>query len=187
MVVWTQECEIAFQKLKSLLTSSPIVSAPDYSLPFVIQTDASEIGLGVVLSQVVMGVEHPICFLSRQLLSREKNYSTIEKECLAIVWGIQMLDSYLFGRKFTVQTDHNPIRWLNSSILSISFIVEALRMRTPMRYHVYICSQVYFFIGDYIVSELALVLDWLLLSWYRMYVCLSCVYISPVITNHVSS
>jgi hypothetical protein len=114
VIKWTSKCEGSFQKLKSLLISSPILRSPDYSLPFVVQTDASDIGLGVVLSQVVEGVEHPVCFLSRKLLPREKNYSTIEKECLAVVWGIQMLDSYLFGRMFTVQTDHNPIRWLNS-------------------------------------------------------------------------
>ena len=114
IVLWTPECEESFLKLRSWLTSSPILMAPDYSLPFIVQTDASDIGLGVVLSQVVDGSEHPVCFLSRKLLPRERNYSTIEKECLAIVWGIQMLDPYLFGTMFTVQTDHNPIQWLNS-------------------------------------------------------------------------
>jgi hypothetical protein len=114
IVLWTPKCEESFLKLRSLLTSSPILRAPDYTLPFTVQTDASDIGLGVVLSQVVHGIEHPVCFLSRKLLPRERNYSTIEKECLAIVWGVQMLDPYLFGTMFTVQTDHNPIQWLNS-------------------------------------------------------------------------
>ncbi len=114
VVFWTPECEEAFKALRLMLTSSPVLIPPDYSLPFVVQTDASDVGLGVVLSQVVDEVEHPVCFLSTKLLPCERNYSTIEKECLAIVWGIQMLDPYLFGRMFTVQTDHNPIQWLNS-------------------------------------------------------------------------
>jgi hypothetical protein len=112
-VVWTPECEQSFVKLKELMTKAPVLCSPDYSLPFVVQVDASEHGLGAVLSQVQAGEEHPICYLNRKLLPRESNYATIEKECLAIVWALRTLDVYLFGRSFTVQTDHNPIRWLN--------------------------------------------------------------------------
>ena len=114
MVLWTSECQQSFLKLHSLLTSSPILRASDYSLPFIVRTGASDIGLGVVLSQLVDGIEHLVSFLSRKLLPREGNYPTIVKECLAIVWGVQMLDSYLFGTLFTIQTDNNSIQWLNS-------------------------------------------------------------------------
>jgi len=86
MVLWTPECQQSFLKRRSLLTLSPILRAPDYSLPFIVQTDARDIGLGVVLSQLVDGIEHLVCFLSSMLLPRERNYSTIE-ECLAIALG----------------------------------------------------------------------------------------------------
>ena len=96
-VIWTPECEDAFVCLKSLMSSAPILSAPNFDIPFVVQVDASDRGLGAVLSQIDKGEEHPVCFLSRKLLPREQNYSTIEKECLAIVWAIKMLDPYLFA------------------------------------------------------------------------------------------
>ena len=114
-VSWTTKCEQSFKAVKEMLSSSPVLSIPDFSKPFLVQTDASDIGLGVILSQVgTGGEEHPICYLSRKLLPRERNYSVIEKECLAIVWGLNLLAPYLMGQPFIVQTDHNPIRWLHS-------------------------------------------------------------------------
>ena len=94
-VIWTPECEDAFVRLKSLMSSAPILSAPNFDIPFVVQVDASDRGLGAVLSQIDKGEEHPVCFLSRKLLPREQNYSTIEKECLAIVWAMVMPMHYL--------------------------------------------------------------------------------------------
>ncbi|CAJ0933126.1 unnamed protein product [Ranitomeya imitator] len=79
------------------------------------RTDASEFGLGAVLSQVDSeDQEHPVLYLSWKLLPREVAYSTIEKECLAIVWALQRLQPYLYGRTFTVVTDHNPLCWINA-------------------------------------------------------------------------
>ena len=113
-VIWTQECENVFIRLKSLMSSAPILKAPNFEIPFCVQVDASDRGLGAVLSQMDNGEEHPVCYLSRKLLPREQHYSTIEKECLAIVWALKMLDPYLFGRALAIQTDHNPMRWLNT-------------------------------------------------------------------------
>jgi len=79
---------------------------PDFSKPLVVQTDASETGVGAVLSQLQEGEEHPITYISRKLLPREQNYSTIEKECLAIKWALEELKYYLLGRHFTLVTDH---------------------------------------------------------------------------------
>ncbi|CAJ0918105.1 unnamed protein product [Ranitomeya imitator] len=115
IVNWTDGCEGAFQALKTALCNAPVLKAVDSSRPFLVQTDASEFGLGAVLSQVDSeDQEHPVLYLSRKLLPREAAYSTIEKECLAIVWALQRLQPYLYGRPFTVVTDHDPLRWLNA-------------------------------------------------------------------------
>ncbi|XP_075056495.1 uncharacterized protein LOC142142509 [Mixophyes fleayi] len=99
---------------RSLENTQCILQAPDFDRRFTVQTDASNYGLGAVLSQVnQQGEEHPILYLSRKLLPREVAYAVVEKECLAIVWALQKLQSYLYGRDFTVITDHNPLSWLH--------------------------------------------------------------------------
>ena len=110
---WSAETEIAFQKLKSLLVEMPVLGVADPSQPYVLQTDASEKGLGAVLSQTnSRGEEHPIAYASRKLLSRETKYSIIEKECLAVVWALKFFHVYLYGQSFVIQTDHQPLAWL---------------------------------------------------------------------------
>ena len=69
-------------------------------------------GLGAVLAQAHDGDEHPILYISRKLLPREKNYSTVEKECLAVTWALESLRFYLLGRRFTVVSDHAPLQWM---------------------------------------------------------------------------
>jgi len=81
-VNWTVECGKAFKKLKEILVSSAVMRNPNISCPFVLQTDASEVGVGAVLDDV--GLDHPIAYFSRKLLLREQKFSTIEKERLAI-------------------------------------------------------------------------------------------------------
>lgn len=100
----------SFNTLKTLLTSDPILTSPDFSKPFVLSTDASNFALGAVLSQG----NHPVCYASRTLNDHERNYSTIEKELLAVVWSVKYFRTYLYGRKFTVRTDHKPLVWLHS-------------------------------------------------------------------------
>ena len=111
-VKWTDDCEVVFCKLKEILVAPPVLKVVEPDKPYILQTDASELGLGAVLSQLKDGEEHPVAFVSRKLLPREKNYSVIEKECLAIVWSLQMFYVYLFGQRFTIETDHQPLSWL---------------------------------------------------------------------------
>ena len=81
--------------------------------PFVLQTDASKSGIRVVLSQAdEEGVEHPVAYYSRKLLPRETHYATVEKECLAVVSGVKFFRVYLEGTKFTVETDHRSLEYL---------------------------------------------------------------------------
>uniref|UniRef100_A0A8C5QAG7 Reverse transcriptase/retrotransposon-derived protein RNase H-like domain-containing protein n=1 Tax=Leptobrachium leishanense TaxID=445787 RepID=A0A8C5QAG7_9ANUR len=113
-VLWSPECEQAFQQLKAALTQAPLLAAPDYNRRFIIHTDASMFGLGAVLSQVGDdGGDHPVAFISRKLLPREVGYAAVEKECLALVWALRKFQPYVYGRSFTVLTDHNPLVWLN--------------------------------------------------------------------------
>lgn len=100
----------SFQTLKTILTNDPILAYPDFSKTFTLTTDASNYALGAVLSQN----NRPICFGSRTLNEHEINYSTIEKELLAIVWATKYFRPYLFGRKFIIETDHKPLTWLFS-------------------------------------------------------------------------
>ena len=119
-ILWTADCEEAFVTLKEKLSRGPVLRAPDFTKEFLIQTDASDEGIGVVLSQVDQeGEEHPILYLSRKFKGAEKNYSTTEKECAAILWAVKRLHCYLDGQeKFRIQTDHNPITWLHSAASS---------------------------------------------------------------------
>ena len=113
-VVWSPECEQAFVSLKTALCSSPVLRSPDFTKHFVLQTDASDRGIGAVLSQYdEMGHDQPIAYFSKKLLPAEERYSTTEKECLAIKLSIQAFHSYLMGKAFTIQTDHRSLEWLN--------------------------------------------------------------------------
>ena len=81
---------------------------------FVLRTDASNPGLGAVLFQEESDCLCPVSYASRKLLTRETHYSTIERECLAIVWGVATFARYLWGQKFVLQTDHRPLAFLMS-------------------------------------------------------------------------
>ena len=109
---WNSTHQQTFEKLKLMLTSPPVMSYPTKHDKFILTTDASDTGLGAVLSTECGTV---IEFASRSLSSPEKNYATIEKECLAIVWAVRKFKHYLIGAHFIIQTDHKPLEWLESS------------------------------------------------------------------------
>ncbi|XP_056622843.1 retrovirus-related Pol polyprotein from transposon 17.6 [Triplophysa dalaica] len=114
-VKWNPETEQAFQTLKEALPSSPILHAPDFGCPFILQTDASDTGLGAVLSQLKDGIEHPVVYISRKLTPAETRYATVEREALAIKWAVLELRYYLLGRSFTLVTDHAPLQWMSKA------------------------------------------------------------------------
>ncbi len=107
--------EQAFQTLKKALTSSSVLHAPDISCPFVLYTDASGTCLGAVLSQTKDGQEHPVVYISRKLSPAETRYAAFEKEALAIKWAVLELKYYLWGRRFTLVTDHAPLQWMSKA------------------------------------------------------------------------
>ena len=107
---WNEDVDRSFQVLKKALSSAPILSFPDFSLPFLVDTDASNSGLGAVLSQVGPdNVERPVYFASRTLNRAEHKYSTTRKELLAVVWALKTFRPYLLGAPFVLRTDHNAL------------------------------------------------------------------------------
>lgn len=114
-VVWEPQHQQAFDTLVEALSSDPVLQGRDYGRKFVLQTDASNRGIGAVLSQTAEdGSDRPVAYFSRKLLNREKNYAAVDKECLAIVDGIRHFQINLTGVKFDVVTDHKCLQWLDS-------------------------------------------------------------------------
>lgn len=109
---WTSEANDAFQKLKDCLVTSPVLSCPDYSQPFQVHTDASDLGIGAVLTQMLEGEEKVIAYMSKSLSAQERNYSATEREALAVLIAIEHWRCYLEnGQKFTIYTDHSSLKW----------------------------------------------------------------------------
>lgn len=108
------EYKNCFELCKHLLTNNPILQYPNFEEPFVLTTDASNYAIGAVLSQGLIGSDLPVAYASRTLNEHEINYSTIEKELLAIVWATKYFRPYLYGRQFNIVTDHKPLQWLFS-------------------------------------------------------------------------
>ncbi|GBL78895.1 Retrovirus-related Pol polyprotein from transposon 17.6 [Araneus ventricosus] len=109
---WTASEQNAFTTLKNCLVSPPILSQADFTKPFVLRTDGSSYALGAVLLQGADMEEHPIEYASRLLNSAERNYSTTEREALAVVWALNKFRGYIEGSKITVASDHQPLKWL---------------------------------------------------------------------------
>ena len=124
---WTEECQKSFDALKDALTSAPILAYPDYSKPFILETDASLKGLGAVLSQRGDdNVVRVVAYASRSLRPSEKSmrdYSSAKIELMALKWAVcEKFKDYLLGSKFTVYTDNNPIVHIQNSKLGAAQI-----------------------------------------------------------------
>ena len=111
---WGNAEQTSFEKLRECLITPPIVAFPDFDKEFLIFTDASNYGIGAVLSQIQGEKEVVIAYSSRHLNTAERNYSAIEREALAIVYGVKRYRHYLQDEKFEIISDHRPLQWLES-------------------------------------------------------------------------
>ena len=136
--VWTEQCQSAFEKLKAMLQNAPVLSAPDFNRPFKLAVDASDVAAGAVLLQEDQGgIDHPICYFSRKFNKHQRNYSTIEKECLALVFALQHFEVYVSSTPVPLEvfSDHNPLVFLhklknkNQRLLRWSLILSEYDMK----------------------------------------------------------
>ena len=111
---WSEEAQTAFDTLKQALIDATTLAFPHPELPCILDTDASDVAIGAVLSQTIDGVERPIAFYSRVLNPSQRNYCTTRKELLAVIVALQHFRHYLLGGHVILRTDHHSLKWLNT-------------------------------------------------------------------------
>ncbi len=135
--LWSDECQNAFENVKALLCSVPVLAAPAYDKAFKLEIDASFVGAGAVLIQEdIYGIDHPVCYFSRKFNKSQLNYSTIEKETLALLLALQYFDVYLSSSNLPIMvfTDHNPLVFLsrmynqNQRLMRWSLVVQGYHL-----------------------------------------------------------
>ncbi len=140
--LWSDECQHAFNSIKTLLCSTPVLMSPNLASKFKLEVDASAVGAGAVLLQEDEdGIDHPVCYFSRKFNKHQLNYSTIEKEALALALALLMALQYLCtvyigssNYPVIVFTDHNPLVFLshmynqNQGLMRWSLIVQGYNL-----------------------------------------------------------
>ena len=111
---WTDACQDAFKALHALLIKAPVLAFPKEDLPYIVDTDASDYGIGGVLSQSIEGTEHVIAYYSKSLNPAQQKYCTTRRELLAVVATLDHFKGYVWGPKFLVRTDHATLVWLTN-------------------------------------------------------------------------
>ena len=114
---WNPMAQVAFEKLKSAMTSAPVLALPDFTKPFVVEADAS----GEGIRDVLMQEGHPLAFLSKALSPKHQALSTYEKEFMAVVLAVEKWRPYLLGRHFVIKTDHYSLKYLMEQKITTAF------------------------------------------------------------------
>ena len=132
-------CDKAFPKCKNLLTGKDVLVHYDTDKQLKLSCDASQYGVGAVLSHIIDKEERPIAFASRTLSKAEKNYGQIEKEALALVFGVKKIHKYLFGHSFIMVTDHK----LLLSILNVKTAIPSMAAARMQRWALFLSAYQY--------------------------------------------
>lgn len=111
---WTDDCNQAFERLKQAMTSPPVLTYPQHGQEFILDTDASNVAVGAILSHEIDGKEHVIAYMSKALNKHEESYCTTRKELLAVVIALKTFHHYLYGQKIHLRTDNAAVSWLKS-------------------------------------------------------------------------
>jgi len=130
--LWTPQAQEAFQLLKSALSTAPVLAIPDFNKQFIIETDASDLGMGAVLMQE----GHPISFLSKAFCPRNQALSTYEKECLALIMAVDKWRSYLHGKEFIIRTDHKSLLHLTEQTVTSRIQQKALLKLMDLQFRI---------------------------------------------------
>ena len=130
---WTADTDAAFQKLKQALVTAPVLALPNFNDPFTVETDASESGIGPVLSQN----SHPLAYVSKALGQSTRGLSTYEKECMAILLAVHHWRSYLQLREFIILTDHHSLMHLSDQRLHTPWQHKAFTKLLGLNYKIY--------------------------------------------------
>lgn len=125
---WSEECESAFTSIKQRLASSEVLVHYSLDQPLILTADASGVGVGAVISHVTPDGERPVAYASRSLTSAERSYAQIDREALAIVYGIRKFHQYIYGRKFILRTDHKPLTYIFGNKVGIP-VMAASRLQ----------------------------------------------------------
>ena len=139
-IQWSEAQERAYSLLKEYLLQEPVLKLPDLSKLFVLRTDTSGVGVAAALLQENDGKLYPVGYASKKLNLTEDRYPIIEKDCLAVVWGIKRFKLYLAGRRFTLQTDHKPLKYLkdasyqNDRVFRWAVAVQEYSFRVELRH-----------------------------------------------------
>ena len=140
---WGKSQEQAFSKAKELLSSAPLLTHYDPEKPLVLSYDASPYGVGAVLSHRMEDqTEQPVAYASRTLSPAEQKYAQLDKEALSIIFGVKHFHQYLYGRKFTILSDHKPLQYLLGATRGVPAMASARIQRwalTLSAYHYEIC------------------------------------------------
>ena len=114
--LWNNKCQMSFDKIKAILLSSPVPTTPNFEKQFKLTVVASDFGgCAVLLQEDMDGIDHPVCYFSRKFNRHQRNYSTIEKECLALILALQHFEIYVDCTclPVVVLTDHIPLVFLS--------------------------------------------------------------------------
>ena len=110
--MWDEDCQRSFDELKAYLTTSPIVRAPNWQLPFEVMCDASDLTIRAVLGQREERKPYVVYYASKTLNEAQRNYTTTKKELLAVVYALDKFHAYLVGADIIIFTDHSALKYL---------------------------------------------------------------------------